>query len=446
MLLPWIMFTIGLNAFNAAYFLSFPTVKCGAKDGVTKKDIFYYWFFFVAILSSINFITNFSFISLYLFPVLILFYVKFFIQGSFVQKALWSILPIIVMAIIEPSIAYFFAYLTGVSFLSILTPNMFHVQITLVGKIFDLAFCLLVLRMQDMKGIGFKRSFLFITVNMLCLTMIAILFLTRNLGDIYFRSFILLIASIIFLINMGSFIVQITDEVKNRQKLNRQHEEELAGLRKELETNYYLDLLSVYGTYSRYRENLVMLFSKTAWGKRTDSKEIDAFIAANRNLIADHQTGINLIDITLLVLKFNAANHGVTVNVLTDLVKETIIDPYDVSVIIHSLVSQGIEILRTIRSDPDLMEIIEVKLTTNHEYFELRIEYPINGEIQYTFLDRDKIKPRESIIRDIIKWHQGSVSLKDHDYYLSIIVHLPLPVTGRHSTAKNKSTSEASTP
>lgn len=436
----WVFFEIFLNAFDAFYLLSFPTVKCGRKDWVIKREVFYYWLFFVIMLSFVNFSTDFSFISVYVSPTLALLYVLIFIKGKVFHRVLWMIVPYVILVMIEISTSYLFGYVVGISPEMTFGPNIYHLQAALLCKFFDLAFCLLILRSSK---IDLERNSSFISLNIVFLLAITLIFIARNIDNMFLPSFIFFIPIIMLFVNFFYYISQMKVNMKKQEefmcKLNMlqtefelQKKEIRSEVQKDLERSYYQKVMSIYETYEGFREKILELM-QYAWGKNAKDNNLDPFLQVNRNLILNQPTGYYLIDMTLNVVMYQAANNSIALEVQTKIDSDAIADADDICVILDDLANEAIRILRKIE-DIELIKTIKITMFSDSAYLNIIFEYPVNHESSYKIYDSTKYAGKGegwNITLEIVSRRQGNVSVEDHDYYLTIVIRLPLPISGK---------------
>lgn len=453
----WALFEILLNAFDAFYLMIFPTVKCGFKDWGVKRDFFYNWLFIVIVFSVINFSTDFSFISIYLFPAVIAGYLLIFLKGKITYRIIWLIIPMLIILTIEMSLTFVFANIVGISYDETFGQTIYSFATAILCKLIEFAIGLFILRSKYFKQIGnIKKNLPFVVMYIVCMIAMGLSYLTKALDDFYLITFAFCAPTVLLLINFFNYVCQLKIEKKKQAELELHkkemetefelakkelqtvnelnHMKQLAEVQRKAEQEYYRELLAVYATYDEFRGSLIESLQEV-WAKRAKNNELEPFVQINRQLALIHPTGINLIDLALNVIKYRAANHSIALNVQADVVPGAIVDADDICVILDSLLTKAIRMLRQINDmDDDMLKTIEINLFTANEYLHTQIEYPTDGETDYSLIH--SVKPninsaKRDLAVEITNRRQGSVIVEDHDYYLSISIQLPLPICGK---------------
>ena len=86
--MSWILFEIALNGFDKGYVMSLSTDKENWKSWVKRNHIIIFWIAMVAVFSGINFSTDFSLISAFLFPILSILYPIIFNAKNILKQSL----------------------------------------------------------------------------------------------------------------------------------------------------------------------------------------------------------------------------------------------------------------------------------------------------------------------------------------------------------------------
>lgn len=428
--LDWIIIEVIFNCFDATYLLFFPAIKCGFKKWVQKKDIILFWIFLVTAYSIINFSTNFSFISMYVFPALVLIYLFTFIEGDMKARLFWWLVPLITLLVIEIAVTSIYIHIRNISLELVLQPNMYHLQNVIIGKTLLTLFWVLIIRYWKIQHVSFNTNMFFVLTNVLCAFMVLFIFLVNNIASVYFRMFFLCVPIILYILNVYHFIYIKKTNLKNIEKMELQ--------KKELKLNYYKNLLQSYDIFKVFR-NEFNGHLQTIWANTKDlsnkNKSIELFIEANQCLSEYKRTGNDLLDIAICEKQFIAANYGIAISIETKNLSINI--PFsikDVAIVLDNLLDDAINILQDI-NDEEIIKNVDIFLQTSKDKLNIKIEYPVDSKINYTFIN-DTIELQTSpkdyfvseFVKDIIDKYQGSIFIENKEYYLSIIINFPFLV------------------
>ena len=422
----WIIFEIFLNGFDAAFFMSFSTIKLGVKGWVKKRDIILCWLFLVLAFSIINFSTTFSLISMYLFPVLILCYVFIFIKGRFLIRLFWVILPFVFMAPFETLILSFIVESFKIPFEMILQQNIYRLLFVVIIKIGETFFCFLLIGKKQFIHLKHKNLILFFILNIFCLYVAVYVLIVNPIKDIYMQVSFIIIPFLFLLLNIYNFI--------SIKLIENKHKENLKEHTKSLQLAHQSDLLKAYENLRLFKqeilENLQAIWSNA---KNHDSNLIKENILRlnqiNQQLSIIQRTGNDLLDIMISMREAMAANLGISINLDTINPINNNFDLTEFNILIDELLDNAIKTLQN-TSSSDFLKNINISLQTINDYFIIEMEYPYDSEnyqnsIQY-YNNRFKNHQINSNIQKIVEKNNGFLFIQNQDYYCTIFIKLPL--------------------
>ncbi len=202
----WIVFEIFINGYEAAYSMSFPTLKLGLKKWVKKHYIIYYWFFLTIIFSLINFLTDFHLISMYAFLIPVIVYLFVFIKGSIWLRFLWFFLAYLIIISTDILVISVYTNINHVSQAMIFQENIYRLQIVLISKPITLFLWYLFMWNQFFQNISDNLKRFFLVINLFSFAICALILLLYPFSSKYFQFFLHWFPFFFLILNLGNLI------------------------------------------------------------------------------------------------------------------------------------------------------------------------------------------------------------------------------------------------
>ena len=132
--IAWILLEIGLNGFDTAYVMSLSTDRKSHKSWVQRKHIIAFWAVLVSVFCAINFLTNFSLLSVFLFPALWLLYPVLFNKINVIKQMLYVLFSITIIFCVEFLVILILMNVYYQSLAEILSNPDTRLQVIIFGK------------------------------------------------------------------------------------------------------------------------------------------------------------------------------------------------------------------------------------------------------------------------------------------------------------------------
>lgn len=213
----WIILEILLNGFDAAYLMSFPTVKLGAHQWVRKSYIVCFWIFLTAVYSVINFSTAFSFISMQVFMLPMIFYLLIFIKGKIWIRFLWFFFAYMLIITSDTLILSIYANLCQIPEELFSQQNIYRLNFILMCKPITIIYWYLLLRNPRLQAITHQNTTFFFVASFFCFAVAALILFFCPMETEYIQFSLHWFPFFFLVLTLGNFIYLQTlkDKYKN---------------------------------------------------------------------------------------------------------------------------------------------------------------------------------------------------------------------------------------
>lgn len=432
MSVPWAVFEIFLNGFEAAFSISIVSSKVNLKSWVKKQHILLFWILLTFAYSFVNFSTQFHLISTVIFPVLAGIYIFGFTKDDLLVRIFWHIFPLTLLLLSDflgvSAVMYFYK----VPMDDVLQQGSSRFLIAVLSKLIESVIWYYLMK-QKKADFLFKAKYVrnFVFISFTSFLLLASLYVFGIMNTLYNKGFFNLITNLMFYIFISFlffFNILSKKAIDENKKLGKQNEElekqkeELKKQNHSLKAAYHSELIKAYKTVRQSRYDIVQqlqgIWSASSVQKSNGlQKYVEAFEQINQQLQVDYDTGDELVDVVIAVKEAEAFHLGIALHLNGRLPTVHAIQSEDICIIIDHLLSRVLEEVHTI-VDPDMAKVISLSLLVGDEGITISLENPTCGDELEIGMDK---------IQDIVDKYLGKVSEENEDYYRTILVHLNYP-------------------
>ena len=377
--IAWILLEIGLNGFDAAYIMSLSTDKNSLKSWVQRKHIVAFWLALVSVFCTINFLTNFNLMSIFLFPMLATLYPLLFNKVNALRQTIYLLLATALMVCIEFLVVSTMMNVYSLSLLEIVSNPDTRLQVIIIGKTVILLTWLYFLRQKKQGKNTTQDAFrTYIIIIFICSFSFAMFsafkesFIIEGIHKFMFP-FILLFVFI-------SILLFLHDNRKKYQLEKQLH----AVKERELEIDYREKVVNSYQASMNFY-NKIIEEQREIWKTMLEirngnpnamMKSSQSMRLVNERLDRQYCTGNSLVDTVIMIKEYEFSMHQVVLKVEGELTKAYI---PEVSMIVDNLLSKAFNVTQEADKNDYMFPYI---ITIRFEYFNdekglvIEIEYP----------------------------------------------------------------------
>ncbi len=403
----WIVFEVLLNGYDAAYLISISSKGAGLQNWVKKRHLVLYWIFLVTAFCAVNFSTQFSLISVIVFPCITLtFYV--FLYGRVYERMFWLMLPFTLMFFLELIILSSWLLIAREPISTFIAQGTYRLLWALFNKIIESCVFIYLHKQKQKKIISIFMLQLFLSIGIVWFSMI-ICVLISGIGDEVYNQLISRQIPMLILCYMVCLLCLIL-----MMKKERQTEVEM------LKTNCNLKVIEAYKRVRQFRIDTFQ-YLQGIWTlvPNTDDRQkyIEAFEQIDQKMQINYDTGDELLDIVMAIKWETAFDMGIAIHMEGKLPPIHFIVPEDICLIMDHILNCVLSEVQSIH-DPDAAKVVLIKLEGQKRELVIQVENPTDGKIELLVMNG---------IQNIIDKYQGNVIIEHKEYYRTMVVRLTYP-------------------
>jgi len=418
--LSWILLEIFLNGFDAAFIMSLSTDKRNLKPWVKRSHIILFWIALTTIYCIINFATDFSLISILLFPLLAILYPLLFNANNLFKQASYVIFLFVLIAGIEFFVILTLMNIHSLSLGVLLGTSDFRLQAIIGAKSLEALFWIYLLNKNKKERISLKHIVsAYIIIALLCAFALSILQILGKLDLI--SGLEKLIHPFLFTLAVMLFITFILLQDMSKKQLK----EKLLQAEKErqIQIEYCDKIVDYYQKVKGFHDS-ILINLKQVWAALSDVRngssnneyiinQIDTLELINKQLNRHTTTGDSLVDTVLVIKDYEFAVKKVVLKVEGKLSK---VHSAKISMIVDNLLSKAFaETLQA--NEPDYM--FPFTITIQFEQF---FEDSLMIEVAYAS-KRIAPLPIDLEVRSLIHQLKGNITSysREEDYRATLV-------------------------
>lgn len=413
MSLSWILLEIMLNAYEAAFFTSIISVRGKLKGWVRTKHILLFACALTVAFCVVNFSTNFNFISMYIFPLLILPYPLLFTQGRIPDRLFWYFTSIVALSSCDLLAISCVVYFIPTPLEAFSQPNSYRLFIIVMAKSLHSAAWYFLIK-YDFRGIVVEEP-----ARRFAMKVLFICFITWLLSVLccstYTNDAAFVLKEVVMNLTMlcGMAYILLNQIMESKKELQRAHNEEF---------------IKVYRMFKDFRHSTIQQLQYT-WQyaphgpNNTQLKEYLSFTEQiNRQLQLDFNTGDELVDNLLATKEAIAFQHKVKLQISAAISGDHTIPSEDLCIILDNLLDNGIAYL----AQQEMERLLNLYLMTDENHLTIYLEHPTEGEKNFDmgnyFLDdeADNSELKLVIVKDLVDQYKGTMTTEHEAYYFSL--------------------------
>lgn len=422
--LSWIVLEVFLNAYEAAYFTSIIAVRSQLKSWVRVKHIVFSGIALTAAFCVVNFTTNFSYYSAYIWPLLILTFTLIVTQGKMLSRLLWSIVPFAVLAACELLVLFLVTYFAPLPLEKFYQPGIYRLFWIFMAKTLDTIawYFLITLELHKTKR-NWENNPNKILINLSIISFIAFLLLLlhsiiKKDPEGYMQLAAVLLSLLVLCYGIAYKI--ISDLEKKQLALRKTYNSEIIKA--------YQNLRELRQDIFRQLQQIWQLggYKKNAPKSR---EYLDYLNKINRQLKIHFRTGDDMIDILLAAKEAECFRHGIVLRINTKTPLKHNLPSAEVSVILNNMLDNAAAYLANHEAD----KIIVLSLLTDRKSFSIHLEHPLDDTAvsEHASLPdkgREFADIRQAMVKELVDKHQGTLISDRQSNLLSIRIKLPLKI------------------